>query len=72
MSTLKRLLDIASFSNGGGQISLEEMANSSEGTDLKLIEPDGLNGVPPIDIPPSLRSDSVLPIVADPTARKPK
>jgi hypothetical protein len=72
MSTLKRLLDIATFANGGGQISLEEMADSSEGTDLKLVEPDGLTGAQPIGSPPALRSDSVVPIKADPRARKPK
>ena len=39
MHTLKRLFDIASFANSAGQTSLEEVANSSEGEELKRLEP---------------------------------
>lgn len=54
MSVLKRLLDIASFANRASQISLEEVAHSSEGEELQRLEPPDLIDAPPVDIEPAL------------------
>ena len=50
MSSLKRLLDIASFANEAGQISVEEVADSSEGQELNRLEPHDLINDQLVDI----------------------
>lgn len=57
MSAFERLFDIASFATGANQCSLEDVTNSSEGDELKGLEPPELVVAPLPKIQPPLKHD---------------